>query len=301
MRIKTLAVASAAGGRHRGGREAAQHYFERYLKQQPYFSCGIKQFSSHRHYKLGLLFRQVHHATQRCIQNKQPFLVVEGDHSSAIGTWSGVMDGLEPDQSLGLIWLDAHMDANTFQSSPTGNLHGMPVSTLLGTKDKRLQRLYPGKRHLRPENLILIGLRSYEAGEKALLDSLGVEYYTVDSLKTKGSLENVLSQSVKKLSGRCSKLGLSIDMDAIDPRDAPAVATPVANGIRGEALVQALAKALQSTQLCGLEISEYVPIKDPDKRTLKLMSKLVKAVYPSSENKFLGSSSSGIKSISWPS
>ncbi|MBL4606546.1 MAG: arginase family protein, partial [Pseudomonadales bacterium] len=101
-----------------------------------------------------------------------------------------------------------------------------------------------------------------------------------------------------KLSQRCNQIGLSIDMDAIDPRDAPAVATPVANGIRGEALLYALSKALQNTQICGLEISEYVPIKDPDQRTLKLMSKLIKTVYPSSENKFLGSFNSGIKSIS---
>ena len=301
MRIKTLAVASAAGGRHRGGREAAHCYYEHCLKQRPFFSCGIRHSSSHRHYKLRRLFRQLHHATQNCVRSKQPFLVVEGDHSSAMGTWSGVMDGLEADQSLGLIWIDAHMDANTFQSSPTGNVHGMPVAALLDSKDRRLQKLYPGKKHLDPKNLILIGLRSYETGEKALLDSLGVEYYTVDSLKATGSLETILRRSVKRLEERCSQIGMSIDMDAIDPRDAPAVATPVAQGLRGRELVQAISKALQNITLCGLEISEYVPEIDPDQRTVRLISQLIKAVYPSSENRFLGSFNSGIKSISLPS
>lgn len=298
MRIKTLAVSSAAGGRHRGGRDAARCYYHHWLKQKPHFSCGIDRFGSHRHYKLQRLFRQLHHATQQCVQDKQSFLVVEGDHSSAIGTWSGVMDGLGPEKTLGLIWIDAHMDANTFHSSPTGNVHGMPVAALLGSGDARLQNLYPGRSHLDPKNLILIGLRSYEPGERSLLDSLGIEYYTIDALKTKGALDAVLTQAVSRLSKRCDQIGMSIDMDAIDPRDAPAVATPVAQGIRGKDLVSAIRNALKNITLCGLEVSEYVPEIDSDQRTVRLMSQLIKAVYPSSENRFLGSCNSGIKSIS---
>lgn len=301
MRIKTLAVASAAGGCHHGSREAAASYYHGLVRQKPNVSCGIDAFYSRKHYKLSLLYKKLYRATQQCTKSKQPFLVVEGDHSSAIGTWSGVLDGLTKDESLGLIWLDAHMDAHTFRTSPSGNLHGMPVAALLGSQDKRLQKLYPGKRHLDPENLVIIGLRSYEEGEKTFLDSLGVEYHTLDSIRKPTSLEKAMSTIVEKLKKRCNRIGLSIDMDVIDPRDVPAVATPVANGIRGKQLVQALASSFKNKPLCGVEISEYVPAKDPDRRSLKLMSQLINSVYPSSENKFLGSSNSGIKSRSLPS
>ena len=300
MRIKTIAVASAAGGRHYGQREAAHHYFGDYLHQKPHFSYGIKQVNTQKHYKLAHLFKQIHHATHYCARHNQAFLMVEGDHSSAIGTWSGVMDGLGKDHALGLIWLDAHMDAHTFETSPSGNVHGMPLAALLGASDRRLSQLYPGKTYLKPQNLILIGLRSYEAKEKALLDALGVEYHTLDSLNAPDALSKVLQHAVHALQQRCTRIGLSIDLDVMDPRDAPAVATPVRQGIRRAQLLSALNLAFRHTSLCGVEISEYVPSKDHDGRTLKLMASLVKTLYPSNENKFLGSFNAGIKSICVP-
>ena len=300
MKIKTLGIASAAGGHHHGGRKAQESYFKYFLGTQPTHSFGIKCFHARRHYKLKQLFQQIHHTTQRWARQDQAFLVVEGDHSSAMGTWSGVLDSLSTNESLGLIWLDAHMDAHTFHSSPSGNIHGMPIAALLGAEDTRLKKLYPGKRHLAPENLIIIGLRSYEAQEQALLDSLGVEYYDLSSIPAKGGLNSLLEQAVQRLSKRCTKVGLSIDLDVLDPRDAPGVATPVAKGIRSAGLIHALKKALKKTQLCGLEISEYVPDKDPDGRTLKLLGKLVDTTYPSNENKFLGSSRLGRRSMLLP-
>lgn len=300
MKIKTLGIASAAGGHHHGGRKAQASYFKHYLGTQPTHSFGIKCFYARRNYKLTRLFKQIHQTTQRWASQNQAFLVVEGDHSSAMGTWSGVLDSMPSNESLGLIWLDAHMDAHTFNTSPSGNIHGMPIAALLGTEDARLKQLYPGKRYLNPENLILIGLRSYEAEEQALLDSLGVKYYELSSIQAEGGLNSILEQSVQHLSERCSKIGLSIDLDVLDPRDAPGVATSVPKGIRGTSLINALKKALKKTQLCGLEISEYVPEKDPDGRTLKLLGRLVDTTYPSNENKFLGSSSSGRRSISLP-
>lgn len=301
MRIKTIAVASAAGGRHYGQSEAAMRYFAGHLQQKPVFSYGITQASSRKQYKLARLFRQIHHATQYCASRQQPFLMVEGDHSSAMATWSGVMDALGKQSDLGLIWLDAHMDAHTFATSPSGNVHGMPLAALLGAADPRLAQLYPGRNYLKPENLILIGIRSYESGEKALLDRLGVEYHPLDSLKSPEALLRVLTQAVHRLHQRCDRIGLSIDLDVMDPRDAPAVATPVCNGLRRDPLLSALAQSFaQTNKLCGLEISEYVPCKDYDGRTLKLIDSLVKTLYASSENKFLGSFNTGIKAISVP-
>ncbi len=301
MRIKTIAVASAAGGRHFGQSEAAQRYFGGHLQQKPAFSYGITQANTRKHYKLARLFKQIHRATRYCVRQNQAFLMVEGDHSSAMATWSGVMDALVEPARLGLIWLDAHMDAHTFATSPSGNVHGMPLAALLGAADPRLAQLYPGQSYLKPENLILIGLRSYESGEKALLDRLGVEYHTLASLKTPEALPQVLTQAVHSLNQRCARIGLSIDLDVMDPRDAPAVATPVREGLRRAQLLSALAQAFEKcNSLCGLEISEYVPCKDYDGRTLKLIDNIVRTLYASNENKFLGSFNSGIKSISLP-
>ena len=86
--------------------------------------------------------------SQTCIQQHQPFMVISGDHSSAMGTWAGVLNALQPTHQLGLLWLDAHLDAHTYRSSPSGHCHGMPVAALLGKADARLRRLYPSLHYL---------------------------------------------------------------------------------------------------------------------------------------------------------
>lgn len=230
----------------------------------------------------------------------KPFLVIGGDHSCALGTWGGVLDGLQQSGKFGLIWLDAHMDAHTFKTSPSGNIHGMPLAALLGKADERLASIYPGSGFIKPENLILIGVRSYEPEEYELLNQASVEIVFAHRVERLGA---VLNKAVAKLSRSCQVIGISIDLDVVDPEDAPGVETPMPGGIKAKELLAALSLINRHPKLCGLEISEFNPEKDIKNKTLYLMKAIVEAFYGefNKPNKSLGSLRSGTIGNSVPS
>jgi len=208
-------------------------------------------------------------------------LVLGGDHSCAIGTWKGIARGLAARSaaafldleasirtSLGLVWIDAHMDAHTAQTSMSGNLHGMPLACLLGEGDPRLTGIAGGAR-LDPKRICLVGIRSFETGEAALLRRLGVRVYFMHDVERRG-LPDVMNEAVA-IAGNRGCYGISLDLDAVDPRDAPGVGSPVAGGIRGADLLRALARSGRGPGLVGLEITEYNPDRDRDGKTARLV------------------------------
>ncbi|MDX2504225.1 MAG: arginase family protein [Gammaproteobacteria bacterium] len=224
-------------------------------------------------------------------QTGKPFLLLSGDHSSAIGTWCGVMSALAHSdkklKTLGLIWLDAHLDAHTLETSPSGNLHGMPLSVLLGKADKKLQATYPdaaleqhtGCGHLSGNNLSLLGVRSYEAEELALLGQVNAKIYSMDALQNNSAPEQWLNHIAKDLLTRCDVIGISLDMDAINPEDAPAVETPEEHGISGALLIAMLKQFSCREKLVGFEISEFNPVNDINHRTEKLLMQIICAMF----------------------
>src|SRR3990167_9008246 len=109
-------------------------------------------------------------ATEASVNQQTPFVVMGGDHSSGIGTWSGVSKAIHAKGELGLIWIDAHLDAHTPETTPSGNIHGMPVATLLGYGPTVLTHIALPQPKLHPKNLFMIGIRSFEAEEKTLLE-----------------------------------------------------------------------------------------------------------------------------------
>ena len=241
--------------------------------------------------------------TQHCTERQQTFLIISGDHSCAMGSWAGVLNALHPQQRLGLLWLDAHLDAHTYVSSPSGNCHGMPIAALLGLADPKLKRFYPSARHLRSGHLILLGARSYEAAELRLLNHASVEVihaHQIDNFK-----QSFLS-AYRRLAQSCTHIGISLDLDLVDPTDAPAVATPVADGITAIELLEALRSIQGDNQWCGLECAEFIPHADYKNRTLKLLLEIMQ-IYSahsatlSKPNRFLGLASSGIIRHSVPS
>ena len=131
-------------------------------------------------------------------------VVLGGDHSIAIGTWSGVADEKNIRGALGLIWFDAHMDAHTPETSPSHAYHGMPVATLLGYGEDGLRGNSPA---VRPENVVLIGIRSYEDGERNLLERLGVKIYTPADVQEKG-FDVVLKEAIEIASTKLEALVL---------------------------------------------------------------------------------------------
>jgi arginase len=200
--------------------------------------------------------------------------VIGGDHSCAVGTWSGAARALAARGPLGLVWLDAHMDAHTPGSSPSGRLHGMPLAALLGQGDHALERLEDGV--LAPANVALVGVRSYEQAEAELLDRLGVRVFGMDEVRRRG-LSAVLDDALAIAQGATAAFGVTLDLDALDPDDAPAVATPARVGLAGEDLVGALRRVGGDPRLAALELVEYCPRLDRDGRTERLIQRLLVA------------------------
>lgn len=223
--------------------------------------------------------KRVAQKTCALTQQDSPFVVVGGDHSSAIGTWSGVRSALSADSELGLIWFDAHLDAHTPETTETGNIHGMPVASLLGYGSPELINIQYKGAKIRPENLCLIGIRSFEKGEEKLIKDLGVRVYYMDEVKQRG-IKVILKEVVTNMNHNTVGYGLSIDLDGIDPLEAPGVGTPVPDGISANELCQALAESVRNDHhLLGVEITEYNPHHDINNRTQDIIKHLLLSIF----------------------
>jgi len=211
------------------------------------------------------LARQTHKAVAA---NKQ-IVVIGGDHSGAIGTWSGVHSALQHSSPLGLIWIDAHMDSHTPDSSISDAIHGMPVATLLGYGAAGLCHIESETNKIQPQNLCLVGVRSFEAAEAQLLNELGVKIFYMHEIQKLG-LNKVLALAKAHVSRQGNKYGLSMDLDAIDPADAPGVGSPENHGISGKNLISALKSLNFGENFIGIEISELNSERDDVDKTARL-------------------------------
>lgn len=207
-------------------------------------------------------------------QKNQRFCVIGGDHSCAIGTWSGAASALKGE--LGLIWVDAHMDAHTFETTHTKNVHGMPVAVLLGKGNKKLTHILTDHPKIKPENLCLIGIRSFEREEASLLKNLGVTVFTNKDVEQQG-LETILQHAYQHVTRNTSGFGFSIDLDGFDPEFAPGTGTPVANGIDANDFCRIISRWANDPQLIGFEIAEFNSHLDIDKITENTMADIIRA------------------------
>jgi arginase len=213
---------------------------------------------------------------ERSVRTGHRFLVLGGDHSIAAGTWAGAARALRPRGELGLIWIDAHLDAHVPETSPTGNLHGMPLASLLGAGLPDFARLAGHVPALDPRRLVIIGARSFEMQEAAFLARQGVRIYGMAEVASNG-LRDVLSEAIATVSSGTVGFGISLDVDALDPREAPGVGTPVAGGIDSLDLMSALLGVADLPGYRGIEIAEYNPLRDGGNRTAALVSELALA------------------------
>lgn len=218
--------------------------------------------------------------TFNCVQQNKRFTVLGGDHSCAIGTWSGVAAALaeQSEGPLGLIWIDAHMDSHTFETTATGNIHGMPLAVLLGYGDKLLTRIAMSPPKLDPKHLVLIGIRSFEPEEQKLLERLGVRIYDMQQIEKKG-LKSIFVEAITYVKEQDLKFGVSLDLDGIDPFDAPGVGVPEVNGISGRHLCQVLSQLRQEPQLIGVEVVEYNPYHDKNYKTEQLIKEILLSIF----------------------
>ncbi len=214
--------------------------------------------------------RQIRQHTARYARTAQPFVVLGGDHSMASGTWSGTASTC----SHGLIWVDAHLDAHDFSTTLTGNMHGMPVASLLEGEFAAIS----------PDRLAIVGVRSTEVAEWWRMERLGVRVYTMDEVTERGGVRAILPEILQRVSPQGAPFGISLDLDAIDPVDAPAVCTPVADGMDAAELLGALSMLRGDPRLLGLEIAEFTPEKDINHRTESLIAAVITTLYGAESN-----------------
>ena len=208
-------------------------------------------------------------------------VVIGGDHSCAIGTWSGAAQAVARRGPLGLVWIDAHMDSHTPAPTHSGRPHGMPLAALLGHGASRqlaadvAEILHEGQ--LAPRHICLVGVRSHEPEEEALLKRLGVRIVHMEEVGARG-LEAVMREAVDIARAETAGYGITLDLDAMDPIDAPGVGTPVHGGLAAPALVDALARCAGDPALVAFEVVEYNPHRDVERRTAQVVEDLIAAV-----------------------
>lgn len=222
--------------------------------------------------------RDLSHKVEDALDRQARAVVLGGDHSCAIGTWSGAARYLRRDGPLGLVWIDAHMDSHTPQTSASGTWHGMPLACLLGHGEPRLTAIAGGLPAVAPRHVCLIGVRSYEWGEQQLLQRLGVRVIHMGEVEERG-IDAALDEALRIAGAGTAGIGLSIDLDAVDPIEAPGVGSPEGGGIRAGALIQALHRASRHTEFTGVEIAEYNPELDRGGVTAELVCDLLVATH----------------------
>jgi arginase len=216
-------------------------------------------------------------ATQSSLDQGHTPIVLGGDHSIAIGTVSGVAAHFRSKgQKLGLIWVDAHADVNTPQSSPSGNIHGMPLAVILGSGHDALVKLGGERIRIAPKNIALIGIRMIDMIEKEILRSSGISYFTMRDIDEKG-MTWVMEQAIAAASDGTDAIHVSFDLDAIDPVYAPGVSTPVTGGLSFREAHLALEKAYESGRLASIEFAELNPSNDIRSQTATLCVDLIQS------------------------
>ncbi|WP_100400167.1 arginase [Bacillus sp. FJAT-44742] len=198
-------------------------------------------------------------------------LILGGDHSISIGSISGISRHYE---NLGLIWYDAHADLNTGETSPSGNIHGMPLAVNLGLGDSSLRNIGNYSPKVKAENIVIIGARSIDEGEKLLIKEKGIKVFTMHEVDRLG-MPKVIEETIHYLSQRTDGVHLSLDLDALDPLDAPGVGTPVMGGLTYRESHLALEMLSEAKIITSAEFVEVNPILDDKNRTADVASELV--------------------------
>ncbi len=201
-----------------------------------------------------------------CEKGRFP-LVLGGDHAQAIGTVSGIARYLRKrGERLGVVWVDAHTDMNTPETTPTGNIHGMPLAVLLGRGPEELVAIAGDEPALRPEDVAVVGARDVDAGEVGLVKELGVRVFAMNELDARGTALCV-REAFEIATRDTAGVHLSFDLDGVDPDYAPGVGTPVPGGLTLRESHLICEAANRSGRLLGMEMVELNPVLDVRNKT----------------------------------
>lgn len=204
-------------------------------------------------------------------------IVLGGDHSIAMGTIAGMSRFYhERQESMGLVWIDAHADINSPTSSLTGNIHGMPLAVVMGHGHPDLVQIGGFAPKIRPENIALIGIRMLDGPEQDILRKSGVRYFTMREIDERG-MANVMKDALAVVGKGTSAVHLSFDLDGVDPLYAPGVSTPVTGGLSYREAHLALEMLAESGLLRSMEFVELNPMTDLEHKTAQLTVELIQS------------------------
>jgi arginase len=206
-------------------------------------------------------------------------VVLGGDHSVAAGTVAGVAEFYRrQNQRIGLLWIDAHTDINTPETSPSGNVHGMPLAALMGLGPEELGKIYDFSPKVRPENCVLVGIRDVDAHEKENIRRAGVEVFTMRDIDERG-MRTVMEEALRMAGRGTAGYHVSLDMDWIDPEDAPGVGTPVWGGATYREAHLAMEIISDHGRMTSFEIVEVNPVIDEHNQTADLAVELTLSAF----------------------
>ena len=216
---------------------------------------------------------------ERIMQRGHFPLVLGGDHSIAVGTVSGIAAFCRAEgKKLGLLWIDAHGDINTPETSPSGNIHGMPLAALLGFGPKELTDIGGAGPKLEARNIALVGIRSLDSGEKSRLKETGVQVHTMSDIDRHGA-DRVMKKALARVTDGTDYVHVSFDLDAVDPTVTPGVGTPVKGGLdyrEAHLIMEVIADAGVMT---SLEMVEVNPILDQENASAAFAVELVQSAF----------------------
>jgi arginase len=202
-------------------------------------------------------------------------LILGGDHSVAIGTVAGLSHAFrKKEQQIGVLWIDAHSDMNTPETSPSGNIHGMPLACCLGRGPKELTGIFGYEPKVAPRHVALIGLRDVDKTERELVHKSGVTAFTMRDIDERG-LRSVMLEALAVVNNNTAGFHLSFDMDVLDPDEAPGVGTPVRGGITYREAHLAMETICDCDRMVSMEVVEVNPVLDISNRTALLAVELI--------------------------
>jgi arginase len=207
-------------------------------------------------------------------KNNFPLCIV-GDHSMALGTIAGISSYCKKNNlKLGVIWIDAHTDMNTDKTSPSGNIHGMPLAALLGLGNKKLVNICGFSPKLQPENCAIIGIRSIDEEEKKNIKKLKIPVYTMTEIDKMG-IHRIINKILGQFGKTVDHIHVSFDVDSVDPTVAPGVGTPVPGGLSYREAHLLMESIAECGCMSSLEIAELNPILDHENKSAVFTTDLI--------------------------
>ena len=206
-------------------------------------------------------------------------LVLGGDHSIAVGTMSGMAESFRrTNKTLGLLWFDAHADMNTPEISPSGNVHGMPMASILGYGPRELTHIFGYSPKVRPEHVVMIGIREVDAKERLMVKKSGVRVFTMKEIDKRG-IGSVMDEALSIVMKGTDGFSVTLDADFLDPMDTPGVATPVRGGADYREAHLAMEMIADTKKMSSFEITEINPILDVQNKTATVGMELILSAF----------------------